>query len=106
MRNPLSQTRSLERPWCVTTDNDNPRTGAMPSSVERVWSEFMSALDALAPDVRAAFLLHEVFEAGYDDIASLIGQPADTCRTHVEYAREHALSRMRPPGRQAKAQTQ
>ena len=25
----------------MTTDNDNPRTGAMPSSVERVWSEFM-----------------------------------------------------------------
>jgi RNA polymerase sigma-70 factor (ECF subfamily) len=78
-------------------------THAMPSSAERVWSEFMAALDVLAPDVRAAFLLHEVFEASYDDIARLIGRPTDTCRTHVEYAREHALSRMQPLNKQAKA---
>lgn len=64
------------------------------SNADRIWSEFMAALDTLAPDVRAAFLLHEIFEASYDDIARLIGQPAETCRDHVEYAREHALPRM------------
>lgn len=64
------------------------------SNADRIWSEFMAALDTLAPDVRAAFLLHEIFEASYDDIARLIGQPAETCRGHVEYAREHALPRM------------
>jgi DNA-directed RNA polymerase specialized sigma24 family protein len=64
------------------------------SNADRIWSEFMAALDALAPDVRAAFLLHEIFETNYDDIARLIGQPAETCRGHVEYAREHALPRM------------
>lgn len=75
----------------------------MTPNADRIWSEFMATLDALAPDARAAFLLHEVFEASYDDIARLIGQPADTCRAHVEYARKHALARMQPPGKQAKA---
>ena len=68
----------------------------MPSSADRVWCQFLAALDTLAPDVRVAFLLHEVFEASYDDIARLIGQPADNCRTHVEYAREHALPLIQP----------
>lgn len=64
----------------------------MCSRADRIWSEFMAALAALEPDVRAAFVLHEIFEAGYEDIARLIGQPAHTCRQHVEYAREHALA--------------
>lgn len=63
----------------------------MTSSADRVWYLFTAVLDRLAPEVRVAFLLHEVFEASYDDIARLIGQPADACRAHVEYAREHAL---------------
>ncbi|UNK47917.1 hypothetical protein MNR01_08935 [Lysobacter sp. S4-A87] len=68
----------------------------MPSKADRIWSVFISALDGLEPDVRAAFLLHEVFEASYDEIARLIGEPADTCRAHVEYAREHTLTYLQP----------
>lgn len=68
----------------------------MPTRADRVWSEFMVALDAMAPDIRAAYLLHEVFEASYEEIAWLIGEPADLCRAHVECAREHALAHMQP----------
>jgi DNA-directed RNA polymerase specialized sigma24 family protein len=78
----------------------------MTTSADRVWAEFIAALDTLAPDVRAAFLLHEVFEASYDDIARLIGKPAHTCRNHVEYAREHAMARMLAPAKQEKAPPQ
>lgn len=70
----------------------------MPSNADQVWLEFTAVLETLAPDVRAAFLLHEVFEASYDDIALLIGLSAQTCRDHVEYAREHAIPRMPPLG--------
>lgn len=87
----------------MTSPRDDHEIQAMTPNADRIWFEFMAALDALAPDARAAFLLHEIFEASYGDIARLIGQPADTCRTHVEYAREHALARMQPPARQAKA---
>lgn len=68
----------------------------MPTKADRVWSEFLVALDTMAPDIRAAYLLHEVFEASYEEIARLIGEPADTCRAHVECAREYALAHMQP----------
>ncbi|MGJ7902629.1 sigma factor-like helix-turn-helix DNA-binding protein [Lysobacter sp. 1R34A] len=72
---------------------------AAPSNAERVWLEFLAALHALAPEAQAAFVLHEVFETSYVDIAELIGQPEDLCRAHVERARVHALAlRRRPSG--------
>lgn len=77
-------------------DPQKHERAAVASSADRVWSEFMAALNGLAPDMRAAFVLHEIFEAGYDDIARLIGLPAETCRRHVEHARGYTLDRMRP----------
>jgi RNA polymerase sigma-70 factor (ECF subfamily) len=90
----------------MNTSIDGSKPDAWMSSADRVWSAFMDVLAALAPDVRAAFLLHEVFEASYDDIARLIGEPADTCRNHVEYARRHALACMHRMGEQEKAPPQ
>ncbi|WP_091633670.1 sigma factor-like helix-turn-helix DNA-binding protein [Lysobacter sp. cf310] len=82
---------------------DHLETASAAANADRVWSEFMATLNLLAPEVRAAFLLHEVFEAGYDDIARLIGQPAQVCRGHVEYARAHAQVRMHALSPKAKA---
>lgn len=87
----------------MTASNDEGKAGPSAPSADRVWSEFMAALDALAPEVRAAFLLHEIFEASYDDIARLIGLPAGTCRHHIEQARAHAIDHMRRLGKQEKA---
>jgi RNA polymerase sigma-70 factor (ECF subfamily) len=76
-----------------------PDTVAAPSNAERVWLEFLAALRSLAPEAQAAFVLHEVFETSYVDIAELIGQPEDVCRAHVERARIHAWTlRPRPAG--------
>lgn len=82
----------------MSHDKDG-RIPAALSSAEQVWSEFIAALDALAPEARAAFLLHDVFEAHYEDIARLIGQSPDLCRRQVEAARRIALARLNPlPG--------
>lgn len=59
---------------------------------DNVWREFLCALDRLPPDVRVAFLLHEIFEASYEEIAGLIGLPSDICRRNVESAREITLT--------------
>ena len=64
------------------------------SEADRLWREFIAALDELAPAARAAFLLHEIFEASYDDIARLVGEPAGACRGHVERARAHTQARV------------
>ncbi len=49
---------------------------------------FLVLLERLAPDERAAFLLHDVFDAGYDDIAQIVGKSAAACRQIVSRARK------------------
>src|SRR4029434_2365260 len=45
---------------------------------------FLVLLERLAPEERAAFLLREVFDAGYDEIARILGktEPAVTQGVH------------------------
>jgi len=49
---------------------------------------FLVVLERLAPEERAAFLLHEVFESGYDEIAKILGKSEPACRQLVSRARK------------------
>jgi RNA polymerase sigma-70 factor (ECF subfamily) len=49
---------------------------------------FLTLLERLAPDERAAFLLHDVFDVGYDQIASILDKTEAACRQIVHRARE------------------
>ena len=49
---------------------------------------FLTLLERLAPDERAAFLLHDVFEVGYAEIASVLDRSEAACRQVVHRARE------------------
>jgi RNA polymerase sigma-70 factor (ECF subfamily) len=49
---------------------------------------FLALLERLAPEERAAFLLHDVFDSGYDDIAGILGKSETTCRQIVSRARK------------------
>jgi len=49
---------------------------------------FLALLERLAPEERAAFLLHEVFDSGYDDIARILGKSESACRQIVSRARK------------------
>ena len=46
-------------------------------------------LERLSPVERAVFLLHEVFDYGYDEIAEIVGKSADNCRQLAVRARRH-----------------
>ena len=48
---------------------------------------FMVLLERLAPEERAAFLLHDVFECGYTEIARLLGKSEAASRQIVHRAR-------------------
>lgn len=48
---------------------------------------FMMLLERLAPEARAAFLLREVFDAGYDEVARALGKTEAACRQIVSRAR-------------------
>ena len=49
---------------------------------------FLALLERLAPEERAAFLLHEVFDVGYGQIAAVIDRTESACRQVVHRARE------------------
>lgn len=45
-------------------------------------------LERLSPPERAAFVLHEAFDQGYDEIATILGKSEAACRQLVHRARE------------------
>lgn len=49
---------------------------------------FLFVLERLAPDERAGFLLHEVFESSYEEIAQILGKSEAACRQLVSRARK------------------
>jgi RNA polymerase sigma-70 factor (ECF subfamily) len=64
---------------------------ATPEQVNEVSSDlsiaFLTVLERLAPDARAAFLLHDVFDADYAEIARTLGKSEAACRQIVSRAR-------------------
>jgi RNA polymerase sigma-70 factor (ECF subfamily) len=56
---------------------------------------FLVLLERLTPVERAVFLLHEVFEYEYSEIAAVLGQNEVNCRQILRRARQH-VSAMRP----------
>ena len=47
---------------------------------------FLALLERLAPEERAAFLLHEVFESDYAEIAQILGLDVGTVKAHLSRA--------------------
>jgi RNA polymerase sigma-70 factor (ECF subfamily) len=65
---------------------------AMDEKAERAESvsmAFMLILEALSPVERAVFLLREVFDYAYDEIAQIVQKSEDNCRQIFARARRH-----------------
>jgi RNA polymerase sigma-70 factor, ECF subfamily len=56
---------------------------------------FLAMLERLGPEERAAFVLHDVFECDYDDIAETLGKTQAACRQLVHRARERVATERR-----------
>jgi RNA polymerase sigma-70 factor (ECF subfamily) len=56
---------------------------------------FLTVLERLAPEERAAFLLHEVFDFDYSEISKIIGKNQAACRQIVRRAK-HRVREDRP----------
>jgi RNA polymerase sigma-70 factor (TIGR02957 family) len=48
---------------------------------------FLTLLERLAPEARAVFLMREVFDADYDEVAQIIGKSEAACRQMVSRAK-------------------
>lgn len=60
---------------------------------EGVSIAMLTVLETLGPTERAAFVLREVFEVPYDEIAEAVGKSPAAVRQIVHRAREHVASR-------------
>jgi RNA polymerase sigma-70 factor (ECF subfamily) len=49
---------------------------------------YLLMLERLGPEERAVFLLHQVFEFGYDEVAAMVGKSEPACRKILQRARE------------------
>jgi RNA polymerase sigma-70 factor (ECF subfamily) len=56
---------------------------------------FMAMLEALSPEERAAFILHDIIDDDYVDIADALGKSESACRQMVHRARERLTARRR-----------
>ncbi|MBV8475082.1 MAG: RNA polymerase sigma-70 factor [Acidobacteria bacterium] len=74
----------------LTGDRSDPSwTSQMQESLSMA---FLLLLEQLTPAERAAFLLYEVFEYDYGDIANILGKSEPNCRQLVRRARQYVTS--------------
>jgi RNA polymerase sigma-70 factor (ECF subfamily) len=61
--------------------------------IESLSMAFLLMLEALSPLERAAFLLREVFDYGFDELAVVLGRSEPACRQLCHRARSHIEAR-------------
>ena len=80
----------LPEPLLASDDADPARHAEVADSLSLA---FMVLLESLSPEQRAAFLLREVFDYPYDQIARIVGTSEDNTRQLVTRARRHVQER-------------
>src|SRR5487761_1225485 len=80
----------LPEPLVASADDDPARKAEMADSLSLA---FLVLLESLSPEQRAAFLLHEVFDEPYKQIAEIIATSEENARQLVSRARRHVEER-------------
>jgi RNA polymerase sigma-70 factor (ECF subfamily) len=87
-----SQREVYVGPWLpeplVETAPDGAAAAELADSLSMA---FLVVLESLTPLERAVFLLHDVFDYGYDEIASIVGKSASNCRQIASRARNRIV---------------
>jgi len=73
--------------------DDTPAADAATELASDLSIAFLALLERLAPEERAAFLLHDVFDSDYDEIAAALGKTEAACRQIVSRARRRVRER-------------
>ena len=79
----------LPEPLMTDTESDVARHAEAADSLSMA---FLLLLESLSPVERAVFLLREVFDYGYDEIADVVGKSEDNCRQIAVRARRRIES--------------
>jgi RNA polymerase sigma-70 factor (ECF subfamily) len=70
-----------------TVDVFNPSPETKCEFTDEVANALFAVLERLSPDERAAFLLHDIFDYDYDEVAQTIGKSEPACRQIIHRAR-------------------
>lgn len=81
-------------PWLPEPLIDDPGTdpAAVREMADEVSVALLLALERLAPEERAAFLLREVFDVDYGEIATTLNRTESACRQMVKRARQRVAA--------------
>ncbi|WP_084210577.1 RNA polymerase sigma-70 factor [Pseudonocardia acaciae] len=77
----------LPEPLLTDGGRDDPALHA--ERADSLSMAFLLVLERLSPVERAVFLLHDVFDYGYPEIASIVGKSEANCRQLAARARRH-----------------
>jgi len=76
-------------PEPLLTDGSAPDAAAHAETADSLSMAFLVLLESLTPVERAVFLLREVFDYGYAEIARIVDRTEDNCRQLYVRARRH-----------------
>jgi RNA polymerase sigma-70 factor (ECF subfamily) len=76
-------------PEPLLTDEASPDAARHAEDADSLSMAFLLLLERLSPVERAVFLLHDVFDYGYDEVAGIIGKSEDNARQLAVRARRH-----------------
>jgi RNA polymerase sigma-70 factor, ECF subfamily len=81
-------------PWLPEplVDEHAPAPSESVALAESLSMAFLVVLERLAPVERAVYLLREVFDYDYADIAAVVGRSAESCRQILHRARERVVA--------------
>lgn len=77
-------------PWLpepLVDDAADPPEAALEAAGD-ISTAFLLMLERLGPEERAVFLLHQVFDFDYDEVAAMVGKTEAACRKILQRARE------------------
>ncbi|MFE6667382.1 RNA polymerase sigma-70 factor [Streptomyces sp. NPDC057697] len=99
-RQALNRLRAMKRrkesyvgPWLPEPLVTSPDVAQAAELAESVSMAMMLVLETLSPTERAVFVLREVFDVGYDDIAAAVGKSPAAVRQIAHRARRHVDAR-------------
>jgi RNA polymerase sigma-70 factor (TIGR02957 family) len=90
-------------PWLPEPLLTSPDVAEDVELAESVSIAMLTVLESLGPVERAVFVLHEVFQTPYEEIAEAVGKTPTAVRQIAHRAREHVTAR-RPRSRVSKAE--
>ncbi len=76
-------------PEPLPTGAGAPDAAQVVEDADTISMAFLLVLERLSPVERAVFLLHDVFDYGYADVAAIVGKSEENCRQLAVRARRH-----------------